>query len=332
MPKKLTKEIVNERIKERNIELIGPYYGDGTKTIFRGKCDHEWEATPRNIMNGRNCPKCSDTRLTKEMVNERIKDRDIELISEYKTLTKSLFRCKCSHEWEAFPNNIIAGSGCPNNTHIYNKLSKEEINKRLSPSGIEIVGEYIRNSTKSIFRCRNDHEWETHPASIMKKPVCPYCIGYYLTKEIVNERIKDRGIELVGEYIDSKTRTLFRGQCKHEWYAASSCVMRGTGCPICNPGGYNQGKSGYIYILDFGHFIKYGITNNLKKRLASHKKNGIYTVILTKLYEDGRIAQNWERDIKIIFGGRFVTQEIMPDGYTETLSRDKLEALLDTIK
>jgi hypothetical protein len=54
-----------------------------------------------------------------------------------------------------------------------------------------------------------------------------------LTREKVQEKIKDRGIELIGDYINSKTHTLFRCANNHEWEAMPANVMHKTGCLIC---------------------------------------------------------------------------------------------------
>ena len=42
--------------------------------------------------------------------------------------------------------------------------------------------------------------------------------GIKLTKSIVNERLAGRGLELVGEYTNNATKTLFRCPEGHEWH------------------------------------------------------------------------------------------------------------------
>jgi len=54
--------------------------------------------------------------------------------------------------------------------------------------------------------------------------------------------------------------------------------------------------------------------------------------VVSKLYEKGIDALNWEKNIKIIFGGKFVTKELVPNGWTETLPKNNLESLLKTIQ
>ena len=115
MPKKLTKEIVNERIADRGIKLIGEYENANTKTTFQCPEDHTWDATPDSVMSGSGCPHCGGLLpLTKEIVNERIAERGIKLIGEYENArTKTTFQCAEGHTWGSRPNDILNGNGCP---------------------------------------------------------------------------------------------------------------------------------------------------------------------------------------------------------------------------
>jgi hypothetical protein len=73
MPKKLTKEIINERIADRGIVLIGRYKSASIKTTFQCPDGHTWDSKPNNIMNGTGCPHCAGKApLTKDIVNESI--------------------------------------------------------------------------------------------------------------------------------------------------------------------------------------------------------------------------------------------------------------------
>lgn len=269
-------------------------------------------------------------KLTKEIVNERIKGRDIQLIDEYiDTQTKTGFKCGNQHYWLAEPASIMRGRGCPICNGI--RLTKEVVNDRIRDTGIELISEYINNETKSLFECCCGHKWLTKPAHLLSGNGCPKCSNRIpLSLEIVNARLSSKNIVMISDYITNSTRSEFKCICGHKWLTTPGNVMRSTGCPACAEYGFNPSKSAWIYILDFGSYIKYGISNNLKQRL--YRYDGSYEIALSKIYEDGRVAQNWERNIKIVFGGRFVSKEIMPDGWTETLSPDKLQLLLDTIK
>ena len=331
----LTKDIVNERLKDRGIVLLGEYVNNSTKSTFQCEYGHEWDATPANIMSGNGCPHCAGKLpLSKDVVNERLKDRSIVLIGEYVTaLTKSTFQCEYGHEWDTTPNSVMGGRGCP---HCSNKfpLTKDIVNERLKDRGIVLLGEYVNNSTKSTFQCEYGHEWDATPANIMSGNGCPHCSNKFpLTKDIVNERLKDRGIVLLGEYVNNSTKSTFQCEYGHEWDTTPNHVMRGNGCPHCAEYGYNPSKSGYGYILNFSNrFIKYGISNVIEGRLRQHKRNGEYNIHYTRLFEDGFKAQEWERAVKKIFGGKYVDSSLCPDGWTETLEPRWLDEVTKILK
>lgn len=338
MRKKLTKEDVNERIRDRGFELIGEYISTNTKSLFRCPNSHEVETFPSGIMNGDGCIICRNinSTFTNADVNKKLKDRGITLAEKYtNNKTYTLFRCSNNHTWEAKPRSVMGGSGCPTCYSINRTLTKENVNERIKNRGIELIGDYIDTSHLSLFRCANNHKWKVGSARVLEGSGCPDCaaINRRLTKEDIQERIKDRGIEIIGEYIKTESRTLFRCINNHQWEATATNIMKGRGCPVCAVHGFKPNIPAHVYLLDFGHFIKFGISNTLKVRLRSHiKQNGNYTVIKTKLFENGQDALDWENNIKKKYGGSYVTKDICPQGFTETLPvffKETLITMLD---
>jgi hypothetical protein len=49
---------------------------------------------------------------------------------------------------------------------------------------------------------------------------------------------------------------------------------------------------------------------------------------MSEYHQDGKRALDWENNIKRTFGGRYVTKEQCPDGYTETLAIHLLEHIV----
>jgi hypothetical protein len=212
-------------------------------------------------------------------------------------------------------------------------LTKEIVNQRLSGREVEMIGDYVNKDTKTLFRCALNHEWLASPNNVMRGngKCCPYCAGQApLSKEIINNRLvlSGKGYSLTGEYVDTSTHTTFECSNGHTWMAKPNNILNGRGCPSCAEYGFNPDKSAWIYVLDFGNFIKYGISNNLKQRLYRYRNNGSYKIVFSKIYKNGNIAQKWERDIKNILGGRYVSREIIPDGWTETLSIEMYEQII----
>lgn len=216
----------------------------------------------------------------------------------------------------------------------YNQLSKESVNQTLKDKKIELVGEYLGARMITQFKCSADHQWDASPSNVLHKSGCPHCSGRArLSKEIINERIQDRQLMLVGEFCTTTKETMFKClKCEHEWNATPGNIMAGKGCRHCADYGFNTSKPAVAYILVFENFIKYGISNNLDSRLYRHRlKNGSFVVHSTKEFSLGKNALLWEEGIKDSFGGNYVSREVCPDGFTETLPVNLLDKLSDTL-
>lgn len=273
--------------------------------------------------------------LTKEFINEELlrHDKGIVLIGDYTNCrTKTTFRCEHGHEWSTVASSVLRGRGCPECSSI--QLTKDKVNEILSADGrgILMIGEYINNKTKTRFKCNLGHEWDAITTNVMiRKTGCPHCSK---TTPITEEMFKnflqddDRGITLVGNFVNRHTKTFVKCKCGNEWGVTPRSIMRGSGCPNCTIFGFKEHKPAWVYVLDFGIFIKYGITNDLNRRLNEHLKNGKYTTVFTKRYGTGREALTWENNIKQTYGGNFVNKDVCPDGYTETLPKSILQEIL----
>lgn len=108
-------------IKKPTIKVIGKYINLKTKIEHECiVCGYRWDVLPDNMLHVSNgCPKCGKRAPLNqnELINRIAKiDDSIEVVGKYyNTVTKMSFRCKkCENVWDARPNNILKGKGCPN--------------------------------------------------------------------------------------------------------------------------------------------------------------------------------------------------------------------------
>jgi hypothetical protein len=105
----------------------------------------------------------------------------------------------------------------------------------------------------------------------MRRTGCAICSGKAdLTREIVNQRINDRGYVMVGEYTTGRVKTEFSAG-EHIWSASPQNVMKGHGCPHCKGGvGFKADAPGVVYFLRLesptGTAFKVGISNYSKQK------------------------------------------------------------------
>ncbi|MDB1562972.1 hypothetical protein PGA94_09315 [Pediococcus pentosaceus] len=127
------------------------------------------------------------------------------------------------------------------------KLTKEEFINRepdLLSGEYEFVGEYINKRTKTLFKhipC--GYEWMVAPGNFYQGSRCPRCAVLNMsrerkfTKDEFNAREKDiqsGEYEMLGEYINSQTKTTFRHNiCGYQWEALPNSFHQGSRCLKC---------------------------------------------------------------------------------------------------
>lgn len=280
------------------------------------------------------------SKLTKEDISKWLLDdgRGINLIGEYLgAMTKTTFECPNSHPFDMAPNGIKKGRGCPicanKRRAALQSTTTEEFREWLSVNGrgITMLGECTNNHTKTKFRCQHGHEWETIPSSIKRGCGCPSCTGHYIQTEDEFRQwlLEDgRGITLVSKFTTTRVKTSFQCQCGHQWRATPNSIKMGTGCPSCVTYGFKTDKPAWEYAFTRNGYIKCGITNDLTRRLNEHRKHGEIVLVHERYHEIGQLALDWENNIKRTHGGRHVTKEECPDGYTETFPFHLLETII----
>lgn len=139
------------------------------------------------------------------------------------------------------------------------------------------------------------------------------------------------------------TRAKWTLYCKeHGVFKANlNLVKRGVvGCPVCRTGGgYKRNKEGILYVHRVYKesepiCIKFGITNyEISRRKRGIEWSAGNSVTLEPIFifkdEDGSFIHNLEQQIKSVFKTKVVTKETLPSGYTETVSLEDEESLLN---
>ena len=157
--------------------------------------------------------------------------------------TKLRWRCNEGHEWNAIPQSVLRGSWCEicakrrvgrqkaHTIEMMHKIAAERGGKCLSQI-------YKNNLTELRWRCKQGHEWEAIPASIVKGSWCGICVGK-LPKKMALEELKKLaasrrgGLLLSKRYNNSKSHLLWQCAKGHKWPAIPGAVKRGGWCRVC---------------------------------------------------------------------------------------------------
>lgn len=104
---------------------------------------------------------------------------DVELLGEYvNARTKVACRCRtCGHEWDAVPNHLLRGVGCPECAGTA-RVTPDSFAARaasIAPD-VELLAPYVNARTRIDCRCRVcGHTWSPYPKSLLQGYGCPEC-------------------------------------------------------------------------------------------------------------------------------------------------------------
>lgn len=104
---------------------------------------------------------------------------DVELLGEYvNARTKVACRCRvCGHEWDAVPNHLLRGVGCPECAGTA-RVTADSFAARaasIAPD-VELLAPYVNARTRIDCRCRVcGHTWSPYPKSLLQGYGCPEC-------------------------------------------------------------------------------------------------------------------------------------------------------------
>lgn len=270
--------------------------------------------------------------ITTEEINLRIASCGIRLVSQYvSTRAPGEFTCDHGHTWKTTTNNVLNGHGCPY-CNGKTPLTGEIINANLASRGIKIIGKFTTTKIKTMFECLHHHQWMALPKNVLYADKgCPECALQNRpkkSKEEMQERLNSRGIQIIGEVIDMATKTDFVCSHGHMWTTIPNGVVNnGSGCPTCAEYGFNPANPAWEYIFTRDGYLKFGITNDLTRRLNEHRRHGEIELVHKRHHGVGQLALDWENNIKRTLGGRYAAKEQCPDGYTETLPLALLEEI-----
>jgi hypothetical protein len=183
-------------IAKGGVCLATKYISFGFKMPFKCREGHEFRASLQDISQPlsrgpRFCPTCGGTQQKSEdEIRARVEALGYQL-SAVKTEASGgrprrvlTVRCPANHDpYDVIMDNLISkdGSlrkGCSKCSHAeHGRSLRSDISTWLTENGIEIIGEYTRNSALSRWKCSQGHEFEaTFVALKQRKNKCRICL------------------------------------------------------------------------------------------------------------------------------------------------------------
>ena len=205
-----TKELEEKYGKE--YEVLGEYINSRTHIKIRHICGHEYDVTPDNILRGKGCPKCRNTRNTdqfKKDIFERF-GGEYEVLSEYEHINKEVkfLHKMCGTEFHREPlvmvkTNIIHCPVCKINRR---KTHEEFLEEVYGVYGEEysVTGEYTTNKSEIEIKhnkCGTIYVANRAEKFLRMEQKCPICYPRVSKYSVTVENyLEQRGIKFIKEY------------------------------------------------------------------------------------------------------------------------------------
>lgn len=163
---KTTKEFSEQVLKDSNgeVEFLDEYRGNKVLSKFLcHKCGNTYMARPNSFVNGYRCTRCArktvgdKLRLKKSDLELKLDSFSKELVGPYvNTHTPIRVLCKIHNlEYETFPRNALAGSGCPvcqaeaiSKSNTKSQADFEKQVQELAGESYQVVGKYLDYSSR----------------------------------------------------------------------------------------------------------------------------------------------------------------------------------------
>ncbi|EAT4181279.1 GIY-YIG nuclease family protein [Salmonella enterica] len=359
------------RIIARCVEINYLYMGfigewNGKKTRVMMTCDkgHVFDTSIDSFLNtGSKCMQCYLD--SKKMNEDEALARVTEMLDGYTLVgfvngyngannkTRLHLICPNGHEYKPLFKNFVYGSmrcGRCSGKAKYDMVDiMQHINEvRGDHEFVRIVGEWKgTNHSIIVMRCPSGHEYEINYRNfVINGNRCAKCAGNAkLTEDEALARIDEcRDDHTFIRFVDgwkgtTTTRIIMRCTCGYEYTLAFNNFLRGRRCAKCASHGYNIGKAGHVYVQHIPEVnaVKIGITNRTpeqRKRQHELESKLKHEIVFSWRFDDGNKAKLVEDEFKKKYKHlmKFVSKEVMPDGYTETLPADILHTFLKDVK
>lgn len=217
--------------------LSETYKASGTKMTFMCKKSHKFDMTPNSVKRGHWCNRCSrGLDEAEDEFYQKVKEKGGLCLTKYITAHKHVeVQCQYGHIFKVTPHALKGlDSWCSQCYGNHQGDAKEKFKKLVMLKGWKLLGTYINCKERVHLQCQYGHTWWAIPNNINTGKGCNVC-GYIDDDAIQKfyDKVKEKGGQVIGNYVNSKTKISLVCSEGHQWEAKPNCIMNGTWCKIC---------------------------------------------------------------------------------------------------
>jgi len=282
-----------------------------------------------------------NTKLTIDEVESSLAAAGLERVGIFIKVNKPILCIclSCNHYTAPRLANIRrrGGGGCKPCSYIKianssMRLTIDQVDSDLTRLSLERVGSYINSVSPTLCVCLTCSRYVSPTLGGVRQGTtrCKYCSwaknakAQTLPVEQADTICLKKNLIRVGDYVNAHSPIEVNClTCNTTFFPVISGLKAGGSCPSCAYFGFNPSKPAYFYVIQNEQWLKCGITNNLKERLAKHRRQGLTTALHNLYFESAHdaiaVEIKWRAYIKTFPVSDRATKSDIRDGFTETV-------------
>lgn len=307
---------------------------DGWREVyFVGECPegHHVDDIPARMFRGEGCPQCYSARAEREWFARAEAEGYlvvcVRIASGARGIPFLQGKCPKGHPVRIRASRFMSGARCrecirlsSNNAHLV--LARRE--------GLNVALEFRSKGAVLVGTCHRGHPIAMRTSTFAAGGRCGDCRLDDIRREHLALALSEGYVvELELRSNGSQGVMWIIGQCPegHRIQLPLTKFAAGERCREVGKSGFDPNKPAALYLIEGQGRLKFGISNGLTRRLASHEKNGFTEWIAFVHCDDGLVIQTVERRLKRALDDNAVqtchAQGLRFDGSTESfLIRD----------
>jgi len=267
------------------------------------------------------------------------------VMSNYVSMGKlASFDCLvCGYDWETAASSVItARTGCKKCYRKSQSIEEDEAQAKLKKTHNEtiVMSNFTIMREEADFDCLVcGHDWRAKASSVINsKHGCKLCglVSMGRSQHIPEKTVQNKVSKASnGKIIMTRFKIMREDAefkcliCKEKWETKpSSLIYSESGCPYCCEKGFDNSKSGFLYIYRRPDgYLKVGKSNDPHRRMRDSLNGSSGEMLYTWEYEKGKVISEIETAVlksdKLIIGQAKLDGKSF-DGATET-TKDTLK-------
>lgn len=242
-------------LHQKGYRCLSKYEGYAKPMTVMCPFGHTWSGHPKKVTipcnNCRTCWKQKGYTPAQKLTEVIVSRQGIQITPYSRSDVKVEIQCVQMHKFLSLPGDVMGGSWCSSCASNNPIAAETKFHAILATNGAKAIGPYINSTTPVLILCKNGHQYNQIPANTNMGARCGICSGTAkeLGKEHFEQAVKERGGQILGQYINNRSIIPVLCPLGHIFQAIPYSITQGQWCAKCANNCPEQAKARFIMLV-----------------------------------------------------------------------------------